>query len=130
MSWCVKLCVLVGLVSALSTPGQCQTIRRTTRGSYSSITVIASSISGTLIGISSCIGCCVFCYRASKRHANGVPPSSYTERRVNRARRVYRARQQQNYVIQTQQGGLGQQPTVGQVDSHSDQQNIRYANGP
>ena len=125
MSWCIKMCVLVGLVCALSTPGQCQTIRRTTRGSSSSsITAIASSISGTLIGISSCIGCCVFCYRASKRRANGVPPSSHVERRVNRAR------QQQNYMIQTQQEGLGRQPTVGQVDSHSDQQqNIRYANG-
>ena len=127
MSWCVKLCIIVSLVCFLSTPGDSQFIRRTTRrSSSSSLTVILSSISASLFAVSICISLCVLCYRLSKRGALGTSSSRYRARRVyNSSQQERQQHQQLNYVIQEQQGGW--QPAVGQVDSHGDQQNVRYA---
>ena len=96
MSWCVKLCVLAGLVCALSTPGRCQFIEKTT-GTSPSVSVIIISTIGSVIGVSVCLAFCIFCYCFNKKRPYGLPTSRHG------VQDLYTEQHHRDYTIQPQQ---------------------------
>ena len=94
MSRRIKLCVLVGLVCALSTPGRCQSIQQTT-GSSSSVSTITLPITGAVIGLLVCLALCIVCCCKKRRYS--IPSSRHG------VQHPHSTQQQQNYTIRPQQ---------------------------
>ena len=90
MAWSYncKLCLILVWIGVMCTAGHCQrfpTTTRVTSSSTPSLTVILSSISGTLVLIGICTVCCVFCICLAKYEEQPPRRQPYVEKQRRRA---------------------------------------------